>query len=71
MIASLSFNLPEDQHEFDCTVNGHKWRGTVEDIIHEIRRMEEMEQNEAMLEKLGRLRSYCFQIINENGLQLY
>lgn len=37
MIATLSFNLPDEQYEFDCAVNARKYRQLLIELWNEFR----------------------------------
>ena len=39
MEGKLVFNLPEEQAEFHTAVHAYDWRGVVEDVLEEIRKM--------------------------------
>lgn len=72
MTATLQFNLPEEQEEFDHAVKGTQWRIVVEDMSNWLRaklKYEELtpEQDAAYEEA----RKHLFTILEERGLQLY
>lgn len=58
MKAYLSFNLPEDQREYEDANNGWKWRRIVQEIV----------EKEDLADEL---RKSIFEIVVEWGLDVY
>jgi hypothetical protein len=71
MKAKLTFNLPEDQAEFDLAVQGSKMYVALWDISQELRTLwkyEELKQEE--WDMVERIRNKFFEILDENQIKL-
>lgn len=38
MIATLTFNLPEEQEDFDMAIKGHKYSRIIDEVFDELRK---------------------------------
>jgi len=71
MKAKLTFNLPEDQAEFDLAVQGSKMYVALWDISQELRTLwkyEELKQEE--WDMVERIRNKFYEILDENQIKL-
>ena len=71
MKATLEFNLPEDQEEFDCAVKSTKMFFALTEIKNELRaiwKYEELKENQ--FEMVERIREKFFEILLENEINL-
>lgn len=71
MKATIEFNLPEDQHEFDLMVNSSGMYNAIWDINSELRKIwkyEELNEDESNI--LGRIRDSFNAILEENNVNL-
>lgn len=71
MKAKLTFNLPEDQAEFDFAVQGGKMYSVLWDISQELRTLwkyEELKQEE--WDMVERIRNKFYEILDENQIKL-
>jgi hypothetical protein len=70
--AILEFNLPEEQYEFRCALNGARWRSVVEDLDNELRSILKYgtapQESE---ESLQQLRDKLHLFLEEEGLKLH
>lgn len=71
MKAKLTFNLPEDQHEWDNAVNANNMYCALWEIHEEIRRVWKYgELTEGQFEIVEQIYDKVNEIINENNLNL-
>lgn len=71
MKAKLTFNLPEDQAEFDLAIQGSKMYVALWDISQELRTLwkyEELKQEE--WDMVERIRNKFYEILDENQIKL-
>lgn len=71
MKAKLTFNLPQDQHEFDFAIQGSKMYSALWDISQELRTIwkhEELSNEEFKM--VERIRDKFYEILNENQIEL-
>jgi hypothetical protein len=71
MKATLKFNLPEDEFEFNCAVKSTKMYFALTEIKEELRaiwKYEELKENQ--FEMVERLREKFFEILTENEINL-
>lgn len=69
MTATLTFDLREDQHAFDCAVNGVKYYDMIADVLEYMLNMEEQEELTAEQYKmLGRIRDWMYNALDDEGL---
>ena len=69
MKATLTFDLREDQHAFDCAVNGVKYYDMIADVLQHIRSIEQNEELTAEQYKmLGRIRDWMHSELHSEGL---
>ena len=71
MYATLKYNLPEDQFEFDCAVKSTKMYFALNEIKAELRaiwKYEELKENQ--FEMVERIREKFFEILQENEINL-
>ena len=73
MTATLTFNLPEDQHEHQLALDGWKWKAVVSDIAEKLRThlKHDDDLSEEVAKALWNLRNEMFQNIEDRGLELY
>lgn len=71
-IATLTFDLPEEDSEFSHASNGWKWRMIVGEILNNIRQDVKYSQDTTEEQKkvLENMRSYIFGRMTEEGLLL-
>ena len=71
MKATLKFNLPEDQAEFDFAVQGSKMYSALWDISQELRTLwkyEELTDEEFKI--VEKIRNKFYEILDENQIKL-
>jgi hypothetical protein len=71
MYATLKYNLPDDQFEFDCAVKSTKMVFALTEIKDELRaiwKYEELKENQ--FEMVERIREKFFEILLENEINL-
>jgi hypothetical protein len=71
MKATLKFNLPEDQFEFDCAVKSTKMVFALTEIKEEIRsfiKYQELKENQ--YEIIDKLRDRFHEILSDNEINL-
>jgi hypothetical protein len=71
MKATLKFNLPEDQAEFDFAVQGSKMYSALWDISQELRaiwKYEELTDEEFKI--VEKIRNKFYEILDENQIKL-
>ena len=67
----MTFNLPEDQTEFDFAIQGGKMYSALWDISQELRTLwkyEELKQEE--WDMVERIRNKFYEILDENQIKL-
>jgi len=67
MKATLKFNLPEEQYEFDSAVNGCQWHNLVSDLDEKLRQ----DIKHCHGEDLEHIRKYILNEILDRGLKLH
>ena len=71
MKATIEYNLPEDQFEFDNAVKSMKMWHALNEIKDELRRIykyEDLKEND--FEMVERIREKLFEILQENEINL-
>jgi hypothetical protein len=71
MKATIEYNLPEDQFEFDCAIKSTKMYFALNEIKAELRaiwKYEELKDNE--FELIERVREKFLEILNDNEINL-
>ena len=71
MKATLKYNLPEDEFEFNCAVKSTKMYFALTEIKDELRaiwKYEDLKENQ--FEMVERIREKFFEILNENEINL-
>jgi hypothetical protein len=71
MKATLEFNLPEDQHEYDIAVKASAMYNALWDISQELRTLwkySELDQKE--WEMVERIRNKFFELLNDNEINI-
>jgi hypothetical protein len=59
MKAQLTFDLSEDQHPFDCAINGTKYYDLIFEFKEKLRQIEKYEDlDDKQVELIGRIRDY-------------
>ena len=71
MKATLEFNMPEDQVEFDFAMQGSKMYSALWDISQELRTLWKYEElNEEEWKIVERIRDKFYEILDENQIKL-
>jgi hypothetical protein len=71
MKATLEFNLPEDQHEFDFATQGGKMYSALWDISKELRTLWKYEElDEKEWDMVERIRNKFFEILEDHQITL-
>ena len=71
MKATLEFNLPDDQHEFDMAVQGGKMYLALWDISKELRTLWKYEElSEEEWNMVERIRDKFYEILDDNQIKL-
>jgi len=71
MKATLEFNLPDDQHEFDLAVQGSKMYSALWDISQELRAIWKHEElSDEEFKMVERIRNKFFEILEDNQITL-
>lgn len=73
MKATLEFNLPEDQHDFYCAVNGAKWMSAMWELDQYLRNQLKYEAEQLSKDKLNAIKEFrikLHEILTEEGLKL-
>lgn len=73
MKATLEFNLPEDQHDFYCAVNGAKWMSAMWELDQYLRNQLKYEAEQLSEDKLNAIKEFrekLHEILTEEGLKL-
>jgi hypothetical protein len=71
MKATIEYNLPDDQFEYDCAIKSMKMFFALTEIKDELRaiwKYEELKQNQ--FEMVERIREKFFEILTENEINL-
>lgn len=73
MKAILEFNLPEDQHDHRCAIDGWRWKSVVSDITEKLRGA--LKYDESLTPEtdayLDKFRTEIFQMLEDRNLALY
>ena len=67
MKATLKFNLPEEQYQFESAVNGCQWHNLVSDLDEKLR--QDIKHRHG--EDLEHIRKYILNEILDRGLKLH
>lgn len=71
MKARLTFNLPDDQAEFDFAIQGGKMYSALWDISQELRKIWKYEElSEEEFKIIERIRDKFYEILDENQIKL-
>lgn len=71
MKARLTFNLPDEQHDFDVAIQGSKMYSALWDISQELRRLWKYEElSEEQFEMVERIRDSFHSILQEHNVNL-
>ena len=71
MKAKLTFNLPEEQDEFDNAINGNKAHLSLWQISQNIRAIwKHGDLNDSQFEIVDRIRNEFYEVLHENGIKL-
>ena len=71
MKAKLTFNLPDEQAEFDLATQGGKMYGALSDMSQELRTLlKYKELNEDELKVIERIRSRFYEILDDHQIKL-
>lgn len=69
MKAQLTFDLSEDQHPFDCAINGTKYFDLIFEIREHLRAMEKYHDlTDEQYDLVGRLRDWLQEQISDAGI---
>ena len=64
-VATLSFNLPEEEHEHNLAVNANKWHDAVYELVTEMRRRVKYE---GAGEEVERMYDWMWQYFKDEGI---
>ena len=71
MKARLTFNLPEDQAEFDLAIQGSRMYSALWDISQELRTLWKYEElSDEEWKMVERIRNKFYEILDENQIKL-
>ena len=71
MKARLTFNLPEDQHDFDLAIQGSKMYSALWEISQELRTLWKYEErSDEEWKMVERIRNKFHEILDENQIKL-
>jgi len=71
MKATLEFNLPEDQHEFDLAIQGSNMYSALWDISQELRKLWKYEElSDEEWKMVERIRDKFYEILGDNQINL-
>ena len=71
MKATLEFNMPEDQVEFDFAIQGSKMYSALWDISQELRKIWKYEElSEEEFKMVEKIRDKFYEILDENQIKL-
>jgi hypothetical protein len=71
MKATLEFNLPDDQHEFDLAIQGSKMYSALWDISQELRTLWKYEElSEEEWKMVERIRDKFYEILGDHQISL-
>ena len=70
MIATLRFNIPEEEWDFQCAVDGHKWRRVVSELDQAARNALKYGVEGAEIQTLDDVRPFIYRLLEEEGLSL-
>ena len=71
MKATLEFNLPDDQHEFDLAIQSGKMYSALWDISQELRKLWKYEElNDDEWKMVERIRDKFYEILGDNQINL-
>ena len=71
MKAKLTFNLPEDQHDFDLAIQSGKMYSALWDISQELRKLWKYEElNDDEWKMVERIRDKFYEILDDNQIKL-
>lgn len=73
MKATLEFNLPDNQHDFDCAVDGGKWMSAMWELNEWLRSQTKYPPNtmsDDTHQAFEDARAKLYEILNEEGLKL-
>lgn len=69
MKAILTFNLPKDQYDFSCAIDGSKWRGVVYDLSVTLRnRLKHGHEYKSADEVLEAVKSELWALCNDANI---
>lgn len=73
MKATLEFNLPDNQHDFDCAIDGAKWMSAMWDLNDWLRSQTKHPpdtMSDDTHQAFEDARAKLYEILNEEGLKL-
>ena len=69
MKATLTFDLKEDQHEFDCAVNGMKYHDTLYEVQQHLRSLEKYQDlTQEQYDIVGKIREWLASELLDAGI---
>jgi hypothetical protein len=69
MTATLTFDLHEDQHAFDCAINGMKYFDMIDDFRQHLRSLEKYQDlTEDQYELVGKMREWLASELANAGI---
>lgn len=69
MKATLTFDLTDDQHSFDCAVNGVKYFDMIDEFRQHLRSLEKYQDlTEEQYEIIGKVREWLHEQLLDSGI---
>lgn len=69
MQATLTFDLTDDQHSFDCAINGKKYHDVIDEIRQHLRSLEKYQDlTEEQYEIIGKVREWLHEQLLDAGI---
>jgi hypothetical protein len=69
MKATLTFNLTDDQHSFDCAINGKKYYDILDEVRQHLRSLEKYQDlTEEQYEIIVKVREWLHEQLLDSGI---
>lgn len=68
--ARITFNLPEEQSEFNDAVHASDWKSVVWDMKQELRRYWKYSEDDHEIKLATKLEGYLIDLLNDYGVSL-
>jgi len=69
MKATLTFDLTDDQHSFDCAINGKKYYDILDEVRQHLRSLEKYQDlTEEQYEIIGKVRQWLHEQLLDAGI---